>query len=202
MNVLKKLALKNLKMNKRRTISTIIGIILSTALICGTATLVTSFQKTLVQNAINETGYYHVKLEGVKQNQIGELENNRDIKEMNSVDEVGYAKLEESQNADKPYVHVYSMDEKTASELKFDLKEGRFAKNKNEIVISRHIIENGEVKLKIGDKLSLKIGERITSDGYDLYGHNPYIEEEEKIVNEKSYEFEIVRNYRKTIILI
>ena len=52
MNVLKRLALKNLKMNKKRTISTIIGIILSTALICGTATLITSVQKTLIQNAI------------------------------------------------------------------------------------------------------------------------------------------------------
>ena len=40
MNVLKRLALKNLKMNKKRTISTIIGIILSVALICGTATLI------------------------------------------------------------------------------------------------------------------------------------------------------------------
>ena len=79
MNVLKRLALKNLKMNKKRTISTIIGIILSTALICGTATLVTSFQKTLVQNAINETGYYHIKLENIKENDIKELKSNRDI---------------------------------------------------------------------------------------------------------------------------
>ena len=93
MNVLKRLALKNLKMNKKRTISTIIGIILSTALICGTATLVTSFQKTLVQNAINETGYYHILLEDVDNAAKKELQSNRDIKEMYEINFAGYGKL-------------------------------------------------------------------------------------------------------------
>ena len=82
MNVLKRLALKNLKMNKKRTISTIIGIILSAALICGTATLITSVQKTLVQNAINESGYYHIKLEKLKEDEINTVKSNRDIKEI------------------------------------------------------------------------------------------------------------------------
>ena len=72
MNVLGKLSIKNLKLNKKRTISTIIGIILSIALITGVCTLVSSFQKTLVENAINETGYYHIK--------INKLEKNKRIK--------------------------------------------------------------------------------------------------------------------------
>lgn len=200
MNVLKRLALKNLKMNKRRTISTIIGIILSTALICGTATLVTSFQKTLVQNAINETGYYHVKLESIKQSELKELENNRDIREIKNINKIGYGILEGSKNESKPYLNLYSMDEKTASELKFKLKDGRFAINKDEVVISKHIIENAGVEIKIGDKLSLNIGDRKTLDGDDLDGSNPYLEGEEEILNEKHYEFKVVRNYRKTII--
>ncbi|MDE5830518.1 MAG: hypothetical protein K2H53_02295 [Clostridia bacterium] len=82
MDVLKRLALKNLKMNKKRTVSTIIGIILSTALICGTATLITSIQKTLVQNAINESGYYHVKLQDLEEDEINKVKSNRDIKEI------------------------------------------------------------------------------------------------------------------------
>lgn len=94
MNVLQRLALKNLKMNRKRTISTIIGIILSTALICGTATLITSFQKTLVQNAINESGYYHIKLENINENEKKEIEANRDIKSTFEIKNIGYGKLE------------------------------------------------------------------------------------------------------------
>ena len=54
MNILNKLSIKSLKLNKKRTISTIIGIILSTALICAVATMVFTFQNTLIQNAIND----------------------------------------------------------------------------------------------------------------------------------------------------
>ena len=44
MNILNKLTIKNLKLNKKRTIVTIIGIILSVALICAVASMVSSFR--------------------------------------------------------------------------------------------------------------------------------------------------------------
>ena len=44
MELLNRLTIKNLKLNKKRTAVTIIGIILSTALITGVATLVSSFR--------------------------------------------------------------------------------------------------------------------------------------------------------------
>ena len=49
MNILNKLTIKNLKLNKKRTIVTIIGIMLSTALICAVAGMVSSFMATLVE---------------------------------------------------------------------------------------------------------------------------------------------------------
>ena len=55
MKILSELSIRNLRLNKKRTISTIIGIILSCSLICAVATLLTSFRETLIQNAINET---------------------------------------------------------------------------------------------------------------------------------------------------
>ena len=79
MNILSKLSIKNLKLNKKRTISTIIGIMLSVALICAVCGFGVSAQTTLVENATNEAGYYHLKILGVKDNQIEDLKSNRDI---------------------------------------------------------------------------------------------------------------------------
>ena len=42
MNILNELTIKNLKLNKKRTIVTIVGIVLSVALICAVAGMVTS----------------------------------------------------------------------------------------------------------------------------------------------------------------
>ncbi len=193
MNILNKLSIKSLKLNKKRTISTIIGIILSTALICAVATMVFTFQNTLIQNAINETGYYHLKLCDLNDENIKELENNRDIDNIYEVSENGYGILDGSKNEYKPYVRLVSMDKNSFENLKFNLVEGRFSNNEKEIVISQSIIDNAKVNWKIGDKISLDIGKRFTLDDYELYSDNSYhIEDGEKIVNTKNYEFTIV----------
>jgi len=56
MNVLNKLTKKNLLLNKKRTVVTIIGIMLSTALVCAVAGLVTSAQQTFVNLIKNSDG--------------------------------------------------------------------------------------------------------------------------------------------------
>ena len=145
MNILNKLSIKNLKLNKKRTISTIIGIVLSVALICAVATMATSFRETLLQGAISKRGYYHIKLSDITENDIKQIQ------------EVGYAELKTSQNKDKPYIHLYSMENSTFEFLKFKLIEGNFPKNENEIIISKHIITNGKSDIKIGDTITLMI---------------------------------------------
>ena len=192
MNILSKLSIRNLKLNKKRTISTIIGIILSVALICAVASMGIRFQATLVENAINETGYYHLKISDVTDENIESLKNNRDIKDVLTISEKGYGKLENSQNVDKPYFKLYSMDKKLFEFLKFNLIDGRFPTNNNEIIISEHIIENAKVNYKIGDKIKVNIGERVTLDDDKLYYMNPYNKEDEKLINTQEYEFTIV----------
>ncbi len=192
MNILKNLSIKNLKLNKKRTISTIIGIILSCSLICAVSTMVASFQETLIENAVNETGYYHLKMIGVTDDKLEELKKNRDIKSIYTINQNGYGILENGQNEDKPYLKLYSMDKDLFEYLKFNLIEGRFPNNQNEVIISKHIIDNGKVDIKIGDKISSDIGKRVTNEGEDLGKSNPYIKDYEKLINTEHKEFTVV----------
>lgn len=198
MNILNKIAIQNLKLNKKRTISTIIGIILSCSLIMAVSTMITSFRETLVQNAINETGYYHLKIDEVTDEKIRTLKNNRDIKNVYTVDQYGYGILENSQNEYKPYLKLVSMKKTIFENLRFKLIEGRFPLNSNEVIISKHIKTNAQVDLKIGETINIDIGNRKGLDGLKLKGNNPYQDTGETIENTKNYEFTIVRNYRKT----
>ena len=192
MNILNKLSIKNLKLNKKRTISTIIGIVLSVALICAVATMATSFRETLLQGAISKRGYYHIKLSDITENDIKDIKNNRDIKDIKQIQEVGYAELKTSQNKDKPYIHLYSMENSTFEFLKFKLIEGNFPKNENEIIISKHIITNGKSDIKIGDTITLDIGKRISSDNIELDSSYSYNSEHEKIEDSEKHTFKVV----------
>ncbi len=158
MNVLSKLSIKNLKLNKKRTISTIIGIVLSVALICAVATLSTSVQTTLVENAINEYGYYHLKIEDVNQNDITSINNNRDVEEVFEIGKVGDGIINNIDNKDIVFYRIFSMNKENFDKLNLQLISGNFPKNENEIVINENIIKNANVDLKIGDTVSFDIG--------------------------------------------
>ena len=66
MKILNSLTVKNLKLNKKRTIVTIIGISLSIALICAITTFVASFQSAMMEREIKKGGNYHIRISNVK----------------------------------------------------------------------------------------------------------------------------------------
>lgn len=164
MQVLTKITIKNLKLNKKRTIGTLVGIILSVALICAVAGMATSLRQSLIQTASSNTGYWHLKLSNIKKEDIEKLENNRDIKDLNIINDVGYAKLAKSANENRPYIHLYSLDEKSFNNMELELVEGTYPQNSNEIAISKSIIDDAQVDLKIGDTITFNIGDRYIGD--------------------------------------
>lgn len=190
MNILNRFTIKSLKLNKKRTIVTIIGIMLSTALICGVAGLVSSFQGSLINWAKEKDGNYHTTFNGVEKDKIKYITENQKVKDYFLTSEVGWADLEGSKNEYKPYVHILAYDQKALENYGIKLEEGRFPQNSNEIVMSDHILTNARVNWKIGDKITLKVGKRETTDGYELNASNPYDEEQAEILTnleEKTY---------------
>ena len=180
MNILNKLTIKNLKLNKKRTIVTIIGIILSVALICAVATMVSSFRESLIRFEINRDGNFHYTFSKLDSKRINEIKNNRNFEKVYVSKDMGYLRLYDSKNSGKPYAHLIGMDEVTFSNTSIELIEGRFPTNENEILVPRHLKTNGGVEYHIGDTLKLDSGYRI-SDGYILNQSNPYNGEEEFI---------------------
>ncbi len=174
MNVLKKLTIKDLKLNKKRTIVTIIGIILSVALITAVATIYQSFIASLISYEIRRNGNYHVSFEEVPIEEANSISDNRDVEETYIIKGLGYAVLPDSQNEFKPYAYVMGFTKGALNNLSINLTEGRFPENENEIVIPTHLKTNGRISLSVGDTITLDVGRRVDSDGYELGQFNPY----------------------------
>lgn len=206
MNVLNKLTKKNLLLNKKRTIVTIIGIMLSTALVCAVAGLVTSAQQTFVNLIKNSDGDYHISLSNVPQEQQRYITQNNAVDSYYTTKELGYSEFESIQNEDKPYIYVVSMNENAFEKGAYKLTEGRMAQNENEIVIPQHLIDNGRVKINVGDKITLNVGTRELMDGSKLNQKNPYLassskeyiyQETGKAGDNEDYEEQIVDGQKK-----
>ena len=206
MNVLNKLTKKNLLLNKKRTVVTIIGIMLSTALVCAVAGLVTSAQQTFVNLIKNSDGDYHISFSNVPQEQQKYITQNNAVDSYYTTKELGYSEFESIQNEDKPYIYVVSMNENAFEKGAYKLIEGRMAQNENEIVIPQHLIDNGRVKINVGDKITLNVGTRELMDGSKLNQKNPYLassskeyiyQETGKAGDNEDYEEQIVDGQKK-----
>lgn len=193
MNLMKKLTLKNLKLNRKRTIVTIVGIILATALLSALVTLVSSFQYSMIEYQKQKGGDFHVKFSGVKMSELSEFKNNRNIESTFETMGMGFAKLNGCKNEDKPYAYVMATDEAGFERGCFNLIEGRMAKNEDEIVIPRHLKTNGRIEIKVGDEITLDIGKRYDSNTESVISENiAYEHEAETLADTVTKQYKVV----------
>lgn len=185
MSILNRLTIKNLRLNKKRTIVTIIGIILSTALMVGIGLLFSSFQDLMIRDTIGYSGKYEANYSDV------DLIKLNDIKNKNFTyfyeKPIGFSKIESS-NEYKPYMYITSVNKEYFNELK--LVDGSFPKNENEVVISNHVITNGGLNYKVGDIVTFTYGSR-NIDG-DITLANSELVDGEFLTNEGTYTYKIV----------
>lgn len=185
MSILNRLTIKNLRLNKKRTIVTIIGIILSTALMVGIGLLFSSFQDLMIRDTIGYSGKYEAKYNDV------DLIKLNDIKDKDFTyfyeKPIGFSKIESS-NEYKPYMYITSVNREYFDELK--LIEGDIPKNENEIVISNHVITNGGLDYKVGDIVTFTYGSRNIDGNITLA--NSELVDGEFLTNKGTHTYKIV----------
>ncbi len=191
MNLLNKLTIKNLRLNKKRTIVTIIGIMLSVALITAVASIYSSGIKSLIKFETIQKGNFHVAYYNVSVNDLDIFKNNREIETLNLVKNIGYAKIN-SKNESKPYAYIKAFDKNSLENLSIKLVQGRLPENSNEIVIPTHLKTNGRLELKVGMRITLDIGTRINLDGNYLLKQSNPLQPNEEIINTNSKTYKIV----------
>ena len=82
MDLLKRFTIKNLKLNKKRTIVTIIGIILSVALITAVGTMFMSARASLIEYEVQTKGNFHAVFRDVDAKEINDFTLNRKVSEV------------------------------------------------------------------------------------------------------------------------
>ena len=185
MNLYTSLTLRYLKENKKRTIVTIIGIILSTSLICGIGNIFESFMDYQIRETINRKGAFHATFHDIKKEDVDKITKSSGISKSSISDNLGYSKLS---NEKKNLVQVKAFDKEGFEGYQIKLKEGRFPTNSNEIVLSERAMPL--IDKKVGDSINLNIGKRVDKNQKEI--EIPIVHDNETIVDGKSKNFKIV----------
>lgn len=164
MNIINKLTLQHMRLNKKRTFVTTMGIILAVALMTAVPTVTYSIMDFAGRVAMEEEGYYHVEfknyLYGDNQLILDELDINNYVITRNIGDYI-YSSDMDGDIDIEPYtpngldeeitsVRVMSVPEEFYEMLSIKLVKGNYPTNDKEIIISDKMRDEG---IRVGDKI-------------------------------------------------
>ena len=199
MNVFNKVTLASLKKNRTRTVVTIIGIMLSATMICASTTFVASMQNFVLRYTIYKTGDWHGAVYDAAYKDYEDIGGSGKVASATYAQVLGYARIN-SANERKPYLYVLGGDAASGyfETMPVHLTAGELPKSSSEIILPEHLATNGKVSYKIGDTVTIEVGDRIL-DGKRLGQINPFFtydsEIQVEVKNDEKLENTVARTY-------
>lgn len=175
MNIVNKLTLRHIAENKKRTIITIIGIIISVAMITAVTTSFQTFLNFFKQDKISMSGDWHYQFNGVTPDEFNKLVKAENVGEVAIKNFDSRIKIgNENINAFNGGI-IESVNETYFKNFNLAVTEGSFPKNKNEILVSKAFLDQNNLNWQIGDTVSIDKGVRIYDGEPILNDYKSYI---------------------------
>ncbi len=150
-NSYKALSGKYLKDNKKRTILTIIGIILSVALITSICTFILTVQNSMIENSKRSMGAFHVAISNVSEDEINKIQTNINVNSLGVMISKNAVPFIKDKNIELNY-----LNEAAFKLMNINLEEGQLPKSNNEVVIERWILRYFDEEVKVGDIIKIQ----------------------------------------------
>lgn len=177
MSILTTYALKSLKLNRKRTGVTILGVVLSSALICGVILLGASFQKLMIDHEIATMGNWHARLLAVPHAKATFITENGAVQTAMLSTSLGNATYG-SHNAVRPYLHITAYDALSFQNRRIELLAGRLPRRGDELLISQVVVADSGLGLEPGSTLNVTFGQRTIPNRDELvraWGGEAYV---------------------------
>ena len=196
MDIFRRYTRRCLKTNRSRTLVTIIGIILSMALLTAVIEGAYSGIQFLIRSEEKRAGKYEVYFSDLSPEQFVGLSRDAEIKSSAAWTEVGWAKLDTANDL-KVYLHIESVPADITDYLSIDVTLGRMAENPYEIVIPNHLANNGGLQYKLGDIITLSVGQCSDATGKRITDAASYMGPDEQITDSVTRTYTVVGFYER-----
>lgn len=164
MNIVNRLTWKHMKMNRRRTAVTVVGVIISAAMMTAVFTMVTAWQQMCIDLTTQSSGVWHAAFEQLSPKQAQGIEQASSLKTTALQMERGYG-LWNRQTLPlsyEPYVFITAYDEASLQAFPVELAQGRLPQSPGELVIPENMLKSNRMELLIGDSVTIRMGNRRT----------------------------------------
>lgn len=153
------ITVKYLKTNYRRTILTIIGIVLSVALISSIGFFISGLQQAKIEEMKSKYGSFHLYFAQPDKDLISKIKNNPKIARSGL-----YTRGQDIQLSENLSLSHHVTGDQAMELLPYKLSQGRFPAAPNEIALEKWVLQFLDKKVEIGDQIIIK------SQNYNLVG--------------------------------
>lgn len=155
----KQLTGKYLKRNKKRTALTIIGIMLSVALISTIGLFFKGIQDTQIQDAKNSGGSFHLAFQKTDEKLNSKIINNP------KVSRSGFYTISEGiKIGDKLFANIITATDKALELFPYNASVGRLPEKQNEVAMEKWVLSSIDKDAKVGSKV------KVNNKEYSLVG--------------------------------
>ncbi len=173
MSIFQKFTLRALKKNRVRTLVTIIGIIISMAMFTAVVESVYSAVQFLIRNEVAASGAFHGYYTNMSASEAEALAVQEGIHKTSKLRTVGWSVIRRD-DIQKPYLLICAADSNIDELISVRMLDGRMPQNEKEIALPTHLMRAYSDGVKVGDTLTLSVGQRVNEYG-DTLGANDYL---------------------------
>ena len=164
MNIVNSLTLRHIKSHKRRSLLTVLSIIVSVAMVTAVFTTVFSFVSFLKDSTLAYDGSWQAQLIYEEAPDLAAFQSeNMEYYAGTQLCQFTYQKDIEKAKA---YSQIDAVDENVVKMRNIHIKEGAFPKSKNDLLITDKYIENNKLDWKVGETVSIYCTDYATEKEY------------------------------------
>lgn len=194
MNIFHRFTLASLKKNRVRTLVTIVGIVLSMALLTAVIQGANSGLQFLVRAETARVGGFHGYWSEVPAGDVGRLSSLHGIRQTEIWHRVGFVNMVPSSGI-SPYMQIEAMDAEHTGLVSIHLTAGRMPQNEQELLLPSHLLSRIEETVYVGDTITVSVGQRSYQG--ELLGAKERYRDGEELADCESHTYTVVGFYER-----
>lgn len=169
MKIINKLTWRHLWANKKRTVITLFGIIISVAMVTAVFTSVESLMNTMGEITASYDGAWHAKYNELKSKDVQTLAKQKNVKAIGLSMDLGEISSKADSNSSKSRTDVLACNQNLFTIYSMKPATGRLPVTARELLVTKSFITRNDLKWKVGDTVTLP---------FTTYSADPQVEPE------------------------
>ena len=169
MKIINKLTWRHLWANKKRTVITLFGIIISVAMVTAVFTSVESLMNTMGEITASYDGAWHAQYNELKSKDVQTLAKQKNVKAIGLSMDLGEISSKADSNSSKSRTDVLACNQNLFTIYSMKPATGRLPVTARELLVTKSFITRNDLKWKVGDTVTLP---------FTTYSADPQVEPE------------------------